>query len=198
MSKVVIATLYGIEPVMLTTTRFGADKLILILSKTPDDKQEKSLKLVTDSLGSVVQIKTIKVDPYDIVRTAEEVVKVIDLLDQKDIIYCNITSGRKTTSLGLLYGAYCRITKIDRIVYVTEEDNKLIYLPKMSYNLTPSQRKLMDYIANQKHNTLAELAESVETSRGMLYRNIKELQDLGLIEENDGLKLTDAGKISML
>lgn len=198
MSKVVIATLYGIEPVMLTATKLGADKLLLLLSKTPDGTQEKSLKIITDSLGKVVEIKTIKVEPYDIVKIAEEVIKAIDLLDEKDSIYCNVTSGRKTMCLGLLYGAYGRIARVDRIYYVTEEENKLISLPKMSYNLTQSQKRLMEYILNHKHDSLAELAEAIDISRGMLYRNIKELQDLGLIEENAGLKLTDAGRIAML
>ncbi len=198
MSKVIIATLYGIEPVMLTTTKLGADKLILILSKRPDGKQEKSLEIIKKSLGSVVEIKTIKIDPYDIVQIAEEVVKLIDLLDDKDLIYSNVTSGRKTMCLGLLYASYCRIKKIQKIIYVTEEENKLIYLPKLSFNLTPSQQRVMEKIANHKLNTLAKLAEAVGISRGMLYRNIKELQDLDLIEENEGLKLTDVGRIARL
>jgi len=196
--KIIIATLYGIEPVLLTATKFGADKLILILSKIPNEKQKKSLELIKKSIGSVVEIKSIKVDPYDIVQIAEEVVKVIDLLDEKDIIYSNITSGRKTMSLGLLYASYSRINRIEKIIYVTEEENKLIYLPKLSYSLTQSQQQVMEYIANYSHETLAELAKAIGISRGMLYRNIKDLQNLGLIEEDISLKLTDAGRISML
>jgi len=198
MSKVIIATVYGIEPVMLTTTKLGADKLILILSKRPDGTQEKSLELIKKSLGSVVSIKTVSVDPYNIVEIAEEVVKVIDSLENNDEIYSNVTSGRKTMSLGLIYASYCRITRIKKIIYVTEEDNKLLFLPKLAYNLTDSQKRLMDHIAEHKYTTLAELAKAVDLSRGMLYRNVKDLQDLGFIEEDDGLKLTDSGKVARL
>jgi len=198
MSNIIIATLYGIEPVMLSATKLAADKLILILSKKPDEKQEKSLDLLKKTLGSVVSIKTVKVDQYDIVEIAQEVVKIIDLLDEKDVIYANVTSGRKTMSLGLLYASYCRVRRVKKIIYITEEDHKIISLPKLSYNLTQSQQRLMDYIIHGKYQSLAELAKEVDISRGMLYRNIRELQNLGLIEEDDGLKLTDAGKIAMM
>lgn len=198
MSKVIVATLYSIEPVMSATTKLGADKLVLLIDKKPNTKQEESLTLIKKSLGSVVQIKTIKIDPYDIVQIADEVVKVLDLLDERDEIYSNITSGRKTMCLGLLYASYCRINRIKKIIYITEEENRLISLPKLSYNLTESQRRVIDYLASHSHETLAELAKATDISRGMLYRNLKELQDLGLIEENSGLKLTDAGKIARL
>lgn len=47
------------------------------------------------------------------------------------------------------------------------------------------------------------MADEVETSRAMLYRNIKDLADRGFIEpksagEGGGYRLTDAGKIARL
>ena len=44
------------------------------------------------------------------------------------------------------------------------------------------------------------LAEEVETSRAMLYRNIKELADHGFIEPKDGegYRLTEAGLVVRL
>ena len=54
-------------------------------------------------------------------------------------------------------------------------------------------------LGDDKPRTKA-LAEEVDTSRAMLYRNIKELVDHGFIEPKDGegYRLTDAGKIARL
>ena len=46
--------------------------------------------------------------------------------------------------------------------------------------------------------SLSELADKIKISRAMLYRNIDELRDMGYISTDDGLVLTDAGKIARL
>ena len=94
--KVLIATLYSAEPVLLASNRLGPDKLILLVDKDPNNEQEKSLKLIKDSLGKVIEVKAIKTDVYDIVKVATECVKIIDMQPKEDSIYINITSGRKT------------------------------------------------------------------------------------------------------
>lgn len=43
-----------------------------------------------------------------------------------------------------------------------------------------------------------ELADKSGISRAMLYRNIDELRDIGYVSTEDGLVLTDAGKIARL
>ena len=45
-----------------------------------------------------------------------------DLLSDKDEIYVDITAGRKTKALGLLFGSYARINRVKKIMYVKEED----------------------------------------------------------------------------
>ena len=197
MKKVIISTLYGAEPVVLSVTKYGADKLILIANKDPDKVQDEAMEAVKNAFEKVLEIKPVKVDPYDVVKIAAETVKAIDFMGDDDKIIVNISSGRKTMSLGLLFAAYKRAAKIDKILYVSEE-KQIIQLPKLSFSLTQSQQKVMELIEGGKYKTLMEMSEKIDISRGMLYRNIKELQDLGLIDVSDGLKLTDAGKISVL
>jgi len=60
--KVLIATLYGSDPVMSSITKLGPDRLVLLIDKQPNSEQEKSLKVIQVSLGKVLEIKTIKVD----------------------------------------------------------------------------------------------------------------------------------------
>jgi|SRR3989338_1949547 len=198
MGNTLISTLYAFEPVILASTKIGVDKLILIIDNKPVDKQRASLELVKQSLGKVVEVKQIKTEVYDIVNTAEEVIKAIDYESDKNSIFVNITGARKTQSLGLLFAAYSRIEKIKSIIYITEEEKKIIYLPKLGFNLNNSQKLVLEYINNKELTSLAELSNKIKISRGMLYRTIKELKDLGLIYDDNGFKLTDAGRIAVL
>ena len=112
MTKILIATLYIFEPVIAAATKISADRLILLIDHEPDETQQKSLDIIKQSLGSVLEIKTVETDVYDIVEVAKETVKIIDLLSDKDEIYIDVTAGRKTKALGLLFGAYARSDRI--------------------------------------------------------------------------------------
>ncbi|MCB9362053.1 CRISPR locus-related DNA-binding protein [Candidatus Woesearchaeota archaeon] len=195
--KVLIATLYCADPVLLAANRLGPDRMILLLDKEKNAEQDKNFKLINDSLGRVIDIKSVRTEVYDIVAVATKAVEIIDLQPKDDKIFINVTSGRKTKAMGLLFAAYARIDRIARIAYNPEEDKKaVIYLPKLSFKLTESQKKLLE--ALDKNTDMAKLAEKVDISRAMLYRNIDELRDLDLIKTDEGVELTDAGRIARL
>jgi len=197
--KVLIATLYSPEPVILATTRLGPERLILLIDKTPNKEQEESLKLIQDSLGKVIEVKVVKTDVYDIVEVAKECVKIIDLEPDGNEIYVNITSGRKTKAIGLLFAAYARHDKVKKIAYNPEDDkNAIVYLPRLSFKLTDSQKRILEEIGNGKYDSIGDLAKKIDLSTAMLYRAIDELKDMDLITSEEGLKLTDAGKIARL
>jgi len=197
--KVLIATLYSSDPIMLATTRLGPDRLVLLIDKESNPEQDKSLKLINDSLGNVIDVKTIKTDVYDIVKVAAKCVEVIDMQPKDDTIYINITSGRKTKAIGLLFAAYARHDRVKRIAYNPEEDKKaVVYLPRLSFKLTESEKKVLEYIDNGKYENTGDLAKKIDLSTAMLYRAIDELKDKDLILTEDEYKLTDAGKIARL
>ena len=197
--KVLIATLYSPEPVILATTRLGPERLILLIDKTPNKEQEESLKLIQESLGKVIDVKVVKTDVYDIVEVAKECVKIIDLEPDGNEIYVNITSGRKTKAIGLLFAAYARHDKVKKIAYNPEDDkNAIVYLPRLSFKLTDSQKRILEEIGNGKYESIGDLAKKIDLSTAMLYRAIDELKDMDLITSEEGLKLTDAGKIARL
>ena len=106
--KVLIATLYTAEPVILATTKLGPDRLILLVDGKINKEQEKSLALIKGSLGKVIDVKTVKTDVYDIVSVAAKSVEIIDMQPKDDLVYVNITSGRKTKAIGLLFAAYAK------------------------------------------------------------------------------------------
>lgn len=201
MAKVLIATLYSIDPVLIAANRLGPDRLILLVDEKPDKKQAANLKIIEESIGRVVDVKKVPTKVYDIVRVAEKCVEVIDLQPKNDEIFINITAGRKTKALGLLFAAYTRSNRIKKIAYNPEEDKTaVIWLPKLSFKLNESQKKILHALDDKDNQkiTITALAEKIEMSRAMLYRSLDELKDLGYIHTDEGLELTDAGKIARL
>lgn len=197
MAKVLIATLYNPDPVLLAANRLGPDRLILLVDKKPSDEQIKSLKLIRESLGRVIDIEEERTEVYDIVAVAQKCVEIIDSQPKDDVIYANVTSGRKTKAMGLLYAAYARMDRVKRIAYNPEEDKKsVVYLPKLGFKLTESQKKILESFESFKP---LELAKKIKMSRAMLYRSTNELKDLGYLELEEGVyKITDAGRIARL
>lgn len=196
MTKVLIATLYSPDPVLIAANKLGPDRLVLLVDKEPSKEQEKSLELIKSSLGRVIDVKVVKTEVYDIVDVARKAVEIIDMQPKDDEIYVNITSGRKTKAIGLLFGAYCRAEKVKRIIYYPQErESEPVFLPKLQFNLNVSQKKVLEYLGEGKFSSLMDLSEKIDISRAMLYRNVKELEEMGLV---DDLKLTDAGKIARL
>lgn len=199
LKKVLIATLYDADAVLLASNRMGADRLILLIDDKPDSKQQKSLELIQSSLGRVLDIKAVKVPLYDIVAVAKKSVEIIRLQPNEDSIYINISAGRKTQAIGLLYAAYAMCARVKKIAYNSEDRGPVIYLPKLAYNLTESQRKVLEHIEAGDFKTHKELTDKMkDLSPAMVYKNIKDLQDLYLIEVEEGFKLTDAGRIMLL
>ena len=194
--KVLIATLHNPNPILVAANKLGPDRMILFVDKVPTKEQDKSLELLRGSLGRVIDIKVVKTEVYDIVEVAGKAVEVIDLQPKDDEIFVNITSGRKTKAIGLLFGAYARARRIKKIIYYPEEKDSLpVYLPKLQFHLNESQKKVLEYLEEKEFTSLMDLSEKIDISRAMLYRNIKELEEMGLVED---LKLTDAGKIARL
>lgn len=197
--KVLIATLYSPEPVLLATTRLSPERLILLVDTEPDKTQEASIKLIQESLGKVIDVKIVKTDVYDIVEVAKEAVKVIDAQPKEDHIFVNITAGRKTKAIGLLFAAYARHERVSKIAYNPDEDkSSIVYLPRLSFHLTDSQKKILEEIGKKKYESISDLADKIELSTAMLYRAIDELRDMDLVSMEKGIELTDAGKIARL
>jgi len=63
--KVLIATLYNADPVLLAANRLGPDRLILLIDKKENKEQNSALKLIKSSLGRVIDVKSVKTDVYD-------------------------------------------------------------------------------------------------------------------------------------
>ncbi len=196
MAKVLITTTYSSDSIVLLTTKLGIDRIFLLVDKKPNKTQQKTIDSIVESFGNVLEVKQRKIELYDIVKIAKECVNIIDVLPKDDEIFVNITPSKKTQALGLLFGSYSRSKKIKNIYYCPADENQIITLPILSFDLSESQLQILENIESTPN--LSKLAGILKQSRAMLYRNVKELKHKGLLEEKDGLKLTDAGKIARM
>ncbi len=201
--KILIATFYKPDPVMLAVTRLGPDKLILVYDKEPNAELTENLVFIKKALGNVLEIENVQTEAYDIVDVARKCVEIIDKQSKDDDIFVNITSGRKTRAIGLLFAAYARHDAVKRIAYNPEEDRKsIVWLPRLSFKLTESQKTLLEAIEKGNFTSITDLAEKLEKndklSTAMVYRAIGELEDLDFVVKEPKLELTDAGKIARL
>src|SRR3989344_3998925 len=162
MAKVLIATVYGPDPVLVATNKLGPDRLILLVDSEPNKEQENSVNLIKNSLGRVIDVKVVKTPVYDIVEIARKATEIIDMQPKEDIIYVNITSGRKTKAMGLLFGAYARVSRVKKIAYNPDEkDSSPIYLPKLYFQLTESQKRVLEYLEAGKFTKIFEWNKTV-------------------------------------
>ena len=84
-------------------------------------------------------------------------------------------------------------------MYVKEENKQVVNLPKLSCSITPGQHKIIEFLLKNEVRSMSEFAEKVDVSKAMLYKHIKELKDMDVIEDTtEGFKLTDYGRIVVL
>jgi CRISPR-associated protein Csa3 len=86
---------------------------------------------------------------------------------------------------------------VQRIVYVTEEDNFLIDFPILSFNISDTKKAILEQIRSGV-TSVAAIALNVGISKGMAYNHLRELKAMGYITGDDGYTITDAGKIAVI
>jgi len=196
---VLISTIYDFNAVVAGITRFNPGVLYLIVDESPDSIQKDAIEMILNTFGKVLDIKQVKTKVYDIVEVAGEVVRLIDAVPSKYEIFVNISCGRKTQALGLLFGAYARAERVKTICYFVEEDKKMIVIPKCSYNLNNSENQLLLELSKSPSLSLTEISEKTSLSKAIIYRNLRELKTKSLIVDFEkGFALTDFGKIAIL
>ena len=203
MVTILISTIWSDDSVRYCIHKLGVDEVVLIIDKPRDDQsdtQEKAVKKIKEFAGDFIKIRTVETELYDITKITEDCVNVIDECPIDGTIYVNVTPSRKTQSLGLLFAAYKRINLIEGIHYYMEDEVDIIDLPKLSFDLTESQKGLLNVLfkLEGKYKNLTKLAEKTGISRAMLYKNINSLQEMGFITKDKTFTLTKAGLIARL
>ncbi len=199
MTKVLLATIYTHYSIIAMSNGYSINEVILLVDKEPNETMQKNIQLVDDTLGTIMKIKKVPTDLYNIVDIATKSVEIIDSIPEKDQLYIDITSGRKPKSLGLLFAAYARAKRITKICYVTEDTKQIIKLPKMNYAINATQKELLEIIAKDKDITALQIADKLNITKGIVYRYIKELIEFDALEKDgETMMLSDFGRILVL
>ena len=68
----------------------------------------------------------------------------------------------------------------------------------MRYNITKSQLKILEFVANKKFKPM-EIKKKLKMTTALVYKNISELEELGYVQKLDkDVVLTEAGRIGRL
>ncbi|MBU4536127.1 MAG: CRISPR locus-related DNA-binding protein [Euryarchaeota archaeon] len=197
METTMISTIYSIEPVMICITQFSPKKVVLLREDKAPDEKNKVEQILHDTVGKFIEIVSQETSLYDVVRVAQDTVDVID--EEKAAgrrVVVNISGGRKPQALGALFGCYARHREVERIVYVTEEDSELIDLPILNFGISKTKKQVLESLINGE-SSVKNLAIKIGISRGMTYNHIRELREMGFIDQNK-LEITSAGQLAVI
>lgn len=197
METTLISTVYSIEPVMICITQFSPKKVVLIMEEEPPKEKEQVQKIIEDTLGNFLEVKIKETSLYDVVQIAKDTVDTIDEERAKGRkVVVNISGGRKTQALGVLFGCYARNNDVQRIAYVTEEEGEIIDLPILSFGISKTKKKVLEEL-KRGETSVKNLALKLGISRGMTYNHIRELRNMGFIDP-EKLEITSAGELAIL
>jgi len=193
-----ISTIYTLEPVIVCVTRLSPSKIILLTEENVDEKKRQSEETLELTFGKVLKMEKKVTSLYDPVRVAQD---VVDLIEDEHAggnrVLINVSGGRKPQAFGALFGAYARSDMVDRIVYVTEEDNSIIDFPILGFNISDTKKRILENIRSGM-TSVNEIGKSVDISKGMAYNHLRELKAMGYITGKDGYSITDAGRIAAI
>lgn len=69
-------------------------------------------------------------------------------------------------------------------------------LPILKYGISSTKKEILKCLINGS-NSVKELSDKIEISRGMTYNHIRELRDMGLIDK-EILEITTAGRLAII
>ena len=193
-----ISTIYTLEPVIVCVTRLSPSKIILLTEDDVNDKKRQSEDTLELTFGKILKVEKKVTSLYDPVYVAQDVVNLIEEeYAAGNKVMINVSGGRKPQAFGALFGAYARSDMVDRIVYVTEEDNSIIDFPILGFNISNTKKRILENIQSGI-TSVNEIGKSVDISRGMVYNHLRELKAMGYITGEDGHVITDAGRIAVI
>ncbi|AFC99937.1 CRISPR locus-related DNA-binding protein [Methanocella conradii HZ254] len=193
-----ISTVYKIEPVIVCATRFSPSRIILLTEEGAPEEKTRSEKLIEDTFGSVLKVEKRFTSLYDTVQVARDVAAIIEEENAKgQRVMVNVSGGRKPQAFGALFGAYARKEMVDKVVYVTEEDQFVVEFPLLGFGISDTKRLVLEQL-EKGETSVSNIAKNLGISKGMAYGHLRELKSLGYVVEDNGFKITGAGRIAII
>ncbi|MFH1306359.1 MAG: CRISPR-associated CARF protein Csa3 [Candidatus Micrarchaeota archaeon] len=192
-----IATFYSYKPFFAGAHAFSPKNIILVSPANLPSKEENDVKKafeeVKKNFGEVAKIRMVRLDEKNILKVASETAK---LLEQNSGAIVNISGAWKLLAQGVLYGCYARPDYVKKIVCNIIDMKDFVELPKLSYGLSTAKKELLERISKRNGKSIAQIADELDKTPGMLYQHLKELKSLGFVDEE--FKITMAGRLGLL
>jgi CRISPR-associated protein Csa3 len=77
-----------------------------------------------------------------------------------------------------------------------EEKMELVELPKFSFGLTRPKKGLLLELLRREGRSIAEIASKLKKSRGIIYQHLKNLKEMGYVDEK--FEITLAGRLALI
>lgn len=195
MTKTLISTFYSYLPVEAAIYAFSPSKIILVADANSLKKKDvkEALQKVKATYGHLAKIEVVEVPGSNLLAIAK---KTIELIENEDKPIVNVSGGWKLLAQGVIYGCYARAEYVSKILCNDIERNTPVELPKLTYGLSEPKKQLLKELADRKGRTIAQIAEKLNRTRGMLYQHLKELKESGYVDED--FQITDAGRLALL
>ena len=194
-----ICTFYSFEPIIASTTAYSPKKIILLVATNSlkDPKVTANISRAEGVYKGIVPVSVVKVDESDMLAVAKETVRLIEAEAASNRVVVNISGGWKLLAQGALCGCYARPDKVDKIICNDlSEPNKIVELPKLTFGLSATKRELLEAIARRDGKPISDIAKKLDKTAGMVYQHLKELKELGYVDEK--FEVTLAGKLALV
>ena len=197
MENTLVSTIYSLEPVITCITLFSPKKVVILREDDPPQKKIESERMLNETVGRVLEIETKITSIHDVVQIAKDTTEIIENENSygRNIVV-NISGGRKPQALGALFGSYARHMMIEKIVYISQEDGHVLDLPILNFGLSKTKLMILEELKNGE-NSVKDLAIKIGISRGMTYNHLRELREMGFINQ-DVLEITSAGELAII
>jgi CRISPR-associated protein Csa3 len=193
-----ISTIYSIEPVIVCATRFSPSRIILLTEEKAPEEKTRAETMIIDTLGSVLKVEKKYTTLYDVLKVARDVAAIIEEENARgQRVIVNVSGGRKPQAFGALFGAYARKEMVEQVVYVTEEDHVVLEFPLLGFDISDTKRAVLEQMESSE-TSVSKIAVKVGISKGMAYSHIRELKAMGYVSEENGFKITSAGRIAII
>jgi CRISPR-associated protein Csa3 len=193
-----ISTIYSIEPVIVCATRFSPSRIILLTEEKAPEEKTRAETMIIDTLGSVLKVEKKYTTLYDVLKVARDVAAIIEEESARgQRVIVNVSGGRKPQAFGALFGAYARKEMVEQVVYVTEEDHVVLEFPLLGFDISDTKRAVLEQMESSE-TSVSKIAVKVGISKGMAYSHIRELKAMGYVSEENGFKITSAGRIAII
>jgi len=189
-----IATFYSFEPFVIAAHASSPSRIILVIDEEKESSIKDALDKVDEFYGNVAKIERVKVKGSDLYEISKKAVELLESATGRVVVY--VGGGKKLTSQGVLYGCYARPELVSRILCNNVNDNTIVELPKLTFELSSAKKRLLKELVNKNGRSVADIAKVLDKTRAIVYQHLKDLKGLGYVDEK--FQITMAGKLAML